>query len=194
MHTQEVERTSLDWVNDLPQSTIEEVMNLISGPVLAQSSKKIELTEEELVANFFLGLFPDINDPEDLSIEISTFLEDLQVHARAKKNQQMVDFCNFFADNADQLAEDLLAAKEIIAQKVRAAYEQESENAEKIDEVFEKSGEISPRDQIREARTRFSNGTGVFRFHSDVDQDYEYEFIRDGGNNVERNQEDDHQE
>lgn len=125
MFKQETQRASLDWVNELPQAIAE--------------PKKVELTEEELIANFFLGLFPDIDDPEDLSIEISTFLEDLQIHARAKKNQQIVGFCDVFADNADRLTKDLLAAKKIIMQKVHATYKQEAADAEKIAKAFEKN-------------------------------------------------------
>ena len=81
----------------------------------------VNLSEDEKIADFFIGLFPKINDPEDLSLEICTFLEDLQVHAKAKNNKVVVDFCNFFADNAEQFAKDLLTLKPTIAEKIRKA-------------------------------------------------------------------------
>lgn len=64
----------------------------------------------------------------------------------------------------------------------------------KLPKHLKKTNEISPEDQIMKTRVRCVNGTGIFKFHQDADQDYEYEFVRDGGNNVERDQEDDHQE
>lgn len=48
------------------------------------SNINIDLTEEEKIADFFLGLFPDIDDPEDLAEELTTYLEDLQVNAKAR--------------------------------------------------------------------------------------------------------------
>lgn len=127
----------------------------------------IELNEDEKIANFFLGIFPKINDPNDLALELSTFFEDLQVHAKAKGNKQIIDFCNFFADNSDQLAEDLLQAKVIISKKVRDAVKDSSQDREfeedEIEDAFEEAGEMSPVQRIKMVGERFAQRLGMFR-------------------------------
>ena len=44
----------------------------------------IDLNEEEKIADFFLGLFPDIDSADDLADELSAYFEYLQVDAKAR--------------------------------------------------------------------------------------------------------------
>jgi len=156
---------SLEILEESPEmkDILDMMMERVWEPFVDKDNVKPDLTEEEAIANFFLGFFPDIEDPEDLALELSTFLEDLQVHARAKHNQQIVDFCDFFADNADQLAIDLLKAKESLNRAMKTAIENEFVRAEQVAKAYEEADETSPKQQIRNAQDRLSAGRGAFR-------------------------------
>lgn len=131
-------------------------------PFFEVTAASPDLSEEEVIANFFLGFFPEIDDPDDLAVELSTFFEDLQVHAKAKKNQQIVNFCNFFADNAEQLAIDLLAAKKSLIENVQKCVNEEVERAKRLAKTFEEAEEELPEDQIKETQRKFSRFEGEF--------------------------------
>lgn len=167
---------------------------------------RIDLTEEEKLADFFLGLFPDIDSADDLADELSAYFEDLQANAKARLSRikdkdaeaeivatskveavslfrkrklndrdlvkAVVDFCEYFADNAQTLAKDLLKLKRVliskVEEKVGEAVKKEIDRSKK--EISTSPLSMLEREQFNTYR-RFANERGAFfAAHTFTDQ------------------------